>query len=103
MQRRLEYLNICYDSEVLTDAFKTDALVKNCGFTPNLLPDLVEKNPTLASLLLNKLHQQPNIEELHIIFKSRYFEKLSQIDVTLSSLEVVNKLVNTMLLPKEYL
>jgi hypothetical protein len=60
-----------------------------------LLPELVEKNAALASFVLVKMHSLPVITE--------YFEKLVSLEVTLSTLEVVNKLASTISLPKEFL
>ena len=52
------------ETKLLQETFnKHEKLLFNCGLTPQLLPDLVEKNATLASFLLAKYHGQPNITE----------------------------------------
>lgn len=82
--------------KVLTDAFDKDPkLVFKCGITPKELPQLVEQNPSVASAVLIKLLSS---FQLH-----QYLEKLVDMELTLASMEVVNKLANSADLPKEFL
>lgn len=82
--------------KVLTDAFDKDPkLVFKCGITPKDLPQLVEQNPSVASAVLIKLLSS---FQLH-----QYLEKLVDMELTLASMEVVNKLANSADLPKEFL
>lgn len=80
----------------MNDAFDKDPkLVTKCGITPQSLPQLVEQNPTLASTVLIKLLSSSHLHQ--------YLEKLVDMELTLASMEVVNKLANSADLPKEFL
>lgn len=82
--------------KILNDAFDKDPkLVFKCRITPQVLPQLVEQNPSVASAVLIKLLSS---SQLH-----QYLEKLVYMELTLASMEVVNKLVNSADLPKEFL
>ena len=88
-------INFEQQQKIIDELNNDSELVYHTGLIPSKLPLLIENNPSISIQCLSKLSSSNQLTE--------YLKSLANMNMSLHSIEVVNRLSTSIVLPQEFL